>query len=83
VIFVLLILQRYLIVGFCGGGRESEGTVGLPLDMTTTRSELPTDIYEFVFIPNCWLFTFSVDTVATFVVTLEKGFSTAVCTKEV
>jgi hypothetical protein len=81
---MLHILERYIIAGFWGGGGgESEGTVGLLLDMTTTRSGLPTDIYRSVFISNCWHFTFIVDTVATFVVTLEKGFITAVCTKEV
>jgi hypothetical protein len=82
VVFVLLIFQKYLTVEF-GGGGESEGTVGLPIDMTTTRSGLPTVIYGSVFVPKCWHFTFSFDTVATFVVTLEKGYSTAVCTKEV
>jgi hypothetical protein len=82
VIFVLLIFQRFLIVVFRGSG-ESEGTLGLPFDMTTTISGIATNIYGYLFILNCWHFTFSVNRVAKFVVTLEKVQSTAVCTKEV
>jgi hypothetical protein len=82
VVFALLIFQSYLIVGF-GGGGELEGTLGVSLDLNSTRLGIPTDIYRSVSIPNRWYFTFRVDTVATFVVTLNKGYSTAVCTKEV
>jgi len=82
VVFVLLIFLIYVIVGF-GGGGELEDTVILPLDLNATRSGFPTDIYRSVCIPNHWHFTFTVTTVATFVITRNKGYSTAVCTKEV
>jgi len=69
----------------CGVWRrgEFEGTLGLLLDLNTTRSGFPTDIYIDVSITNRWYFTFSVDTVATFLVTLHKICSTAVCSKGV
>jgi hypothetical protein len=62
-----------------GGGGELEGAVAQPLELTV----IPTDIYRSVSIPNRWHFTSSIDTVAIFVVTLNKGHSTAVCTEEV
>ena len=57
-------------VVFGAEGGELEVTVGLPLDLNT-RSGLPTDIFQYVCIPNCCYCTFSVDAVATFVVTLK------------
>jgi hypothetical protein len=68
-------------VGF-GEGGELEGTAGQPLDLNTTRSGIPTDIYRSVSIPNRSHFTVSVDKVVTFVVTLNKGYSAALYSKE-
>jgi len=81
-VFVLLIFQSYLRVGL-GEGGELEDAVVLPLYLTTSRSGFPTVIYRSTSIPNCWHFTCIVDTVATFVVTLNKEYSTAVCGEEV